>query len=279
MEPNNHQPTSDPASDTEASDLVAELEARRAAAGIVISDEPQDPFAKFRVPALTPEQIAERQAQQAGFEAAEREAEISRNLNSFYAAAGDRYRSCTFDGWEYSKTPKHAEYQRKVLSAVRSYAAAVCLRTSGEGLVLYGPCGTGKDHLAVVVAATAIRAGLSVRYINGQDWFGSIRDAMDTDGLSEAQIINRVARYDVAVISDPLPPIGSLSQHQATMLYRAVQNRYAAGKPTIVTLNVSSDDEADSRIGVPTWDRIRHGALSVLCRWPSYRNPAREIKP
>jgi DNA replication protein DnaC len=61
------------------------------------------------------------------------------------------------------------------------------------------------------------------------------------------------------------------------MLYRAVEARYAAGKPTIVTVNVANDGEADLRLGAPTWDRLCHGAGKIKCEWPSYRQPAFEV--
>jgi DNA replication protein DnaC len=71
--------------------------------------------------------------------------------------------------------------------------------------------------------------------------------------------------------------VGALTQHQATMLYRLVDARYSKGVPTICTVNVASDAEADERMGAATWDRLCHDAWKFNCNWPTYRKPAREI--
>lgn len=191
-----------------------------------------------------------------------------RQLFMLVAAAGDRYRTCTLDNFT-------GEYRQlvAVLKELREYVRGGCTC----GLVLFGPVGTGKDHLAFAICVESIRLGKTVRWINGQRWFGSIRDAMDTN-RSEADIILELATPDVLCISDPLPPIGQLTQHQATMLYRLVDARYARSLPTIVTVNVANDAEADERMGVATWDRLTHDAWKLFCNWPSYRKPKREIK-
>ena len=90
-------------------------------------------------------------------------------------------------------------------------------------------------------------------------------------------MIAELARPDVLCLSDPLPPVGALTQFQATMLYRLVDARYSRGVPTICTVNVADDAEADERMGVPTWDRLCHGAWKLHCAWPTYRRPAREV--
>lgn len=197
-----------------------------------------------------------------------RKAELRARFAELCMAAGNRYARCTLENF---KTPHHR--QREVLTEVLAYVAG----DSKDGLVLYGPIGTGKDHLAFAVCREAIRAGKTVRWLNGRSWFGSVRDAMDST-KSEAAIIDEVRRPDVVCLSDPLPPIGALTAHQADMLYRFVDARYTRGVPTICTLNVENDADADERLGVPTWDRLCDGAFKLHCNWPSWRKPAREIR-
>lgn len=192
--------------------------------------------------------------------------------NLTIAAGGGRFKDCTFSKYE-TKT------QSQVLAkqACEEYAASIPARiAANEGVVLFGPIGTGKDHLAFAICKCAVMgSGLSVGWINGQDWFGKTRDAMDT-ATSEESLI-REHNADLLVISDPVPPFGNLTQHQATMLYRLVNRRYNFGKPTIATVNVANDAEADQRIGAPTWDRLSAGAWKIFCNWPTHRVPAREI--
>lgn len=260
---------------TEA-ELAAMVEQKRQESGVVTANERPNPFAKLREAVEHVCETADAviaQAHEAEEEAARRR-QVASAGERLMRQAGERYKGCRLETFE-ATTP----YQNRVLNMMREYVGSIDVRRRNrEGLVLYGPVGTGKDHLAYAVSVTAIVSGLSVWWLNGQSWFGQIRDAIDSAATSEASIIAFVAKPDFAVISDPLPPVGQLSQHQATMLYRAIDARYSAGKPTIVTVNVANDDEADNRMGAPTWDRIGHGAWKVFCNWPSYRKPARELK-
>ena len=42
-------------------------------------------------------------------------------------------------------------------------------------------------------------------------------------------------------------------------------------RPTWISMNVASGEEAESRIGVAIIDRWRDGALTLAFNWPSYR--------
>lgn len=150
----------------------------------------------------------------------------------------------------------------------------------GRGIVLYGPVGTGKDHLLHAVAREVVTRvpGTTVEWINGLDWYGEIRDAMGDSQRTEASLIRPLVNAGLLVLSDPLPAFGVLSQHMGAMLYRLVDARYRALRPTFVSLNVQDDNEADSRLGAPTWDRLIDGAYQLFCNWPSFRRPHREFR-
>jgi DNA replication protein DnaC len=193
-------------------------------------------------------------------------------LSSLETGAGSRYAHCRLANFHV-----YEDGQARVVAAVREYLETMADRTAAcEGLIFYGPVGTGKDHLAYAVCHGALRTIESVGWINGQSWFGRIRDNMES-GKPEAAAISDLARPALLCLSDPLPPSGSLTQHQTTMLYRLVDSRYSNGKPTIVTVNVKDDLEADERMGAATWDRLCHGAWKAHCNWPTHRKPAREI--
>ena len=55
--------------------------------------------------------------------------------------------------------------------------------------MLYGPCGTGKDHLLIGLAKEAIiRFGTPIRWANAQEVFQSFRDAISAH-VSESEIV------------------------------------------------------------------------------------------
>lgn len=263
-------------------------QAASALANDIVADEPVDRLAQFvaehrqgtihapSAPLLfesgrfSPESEAAMEAREKqAKERAERrrQSELMERSVELLRSAGERYRGCGLDNFKCS-----LPQQRKVVAALREYIDS----ESHEGIVLYGPVGTGKDHLAFAVCRWAVKSGRTVKWINGQTWFGLVRDAMDTN-RSEASLVSDLAHPSLLCVSDPLPPVGVLSQHQSTMLYRIIDARYAKGLPTICTINVASDQEADDRMGAATWDRLCHDAWKLNCNWPTYRQPAREV--
>lgn len=175
---------------------------------------------------------------------------------------GERYRDSRFANYEI-----HCDMQRKVVEALKAHAD----RCSKNGVLLYGPSGTGKDHLLIALACEAIKRDVpSIEWVNGQDLFGEARDLMDTHE-SEHDFICQYTRPSVLILSDPVPIDGELTKHQANILYRIIDRRYRACRATWVTMNVLDRDDAGKRIGVATVDRLRDDALSLFCNWPSYR--------
>ena len=190
-------------------------------------------------------------------------------LSAFLTSVGPRYQACELENFEVK-----FEDQTRCLSLLRGYAGNIAEEVAtGNGVLLFGPTGTGKDHLLIGLARIAIQQHhIGVQWVNGLDLFGRFRDIIGT-AEQEASVIVELASPDVLVLSDPLPPTGSLTEHQVAMLLRLLDARYRALRPTWATLNVANSEEADARLGAPLVDRLRDGALAIRCDWVSYRRP------
>jgi DNA replication protein DnaC len=224
---------------------------------------------------MTQEQIEQLAAEEKA--AGERKENQKRqgNFSEFLRQCGsESAKGYTFTAYDTNGNP----YQNRCKDAVLDWAqrGKESLDHS-RSLILHGPVGTGKDHLAIAACRSlSLRHGYRVGFLAVQDWFGRIRDAMD-DNESERSIIGEASSPDVLVISDPLPPFGNLTQHQATMFYRLVERRSSLRRHNIVTINVRDDSEAYERLGAPTWNRLIEDALMIHCNWPSHRQPRQRI--
>jgi len=184
---------------------------------------------------------------------------------------GRRYEE-GLDCWQFHGEQGDRQRQFHALEQVKDYAAKIVENVrSGIGLVLFGAVGTGKDLMLSHLMRTAlIDGGFNVEWRNGVDVFGDVRDRMETGG-SESRLVESLCSPHVLAISDPLPPWGSLTPFQAQILFRVIDRRYRAGRPTWATLNTVDGAEAADRLGQQIVDRLRHDALCLSCQWPSFR--------
>jgi len=188
-----------------------------------------------------------------------------------YLQAGRRYRPCLLKNFQ----PPN-EDARKVLHTLESFCNVLPAEIEkGTNVVLFGPSGTGKDHLLTALARAAIvktEGRRTVRFAYGHELFMELRERIGAD-LSEAALLKPYLAADVLILSDPQPPAGKLSDYQAAMLLTLVNRRYADRQATWVSLNVATGKEAEERLGVAVVERLRHGAVCCFCNWPSYRKP------
>lgn len=181
---------------------------------------------------------------------------------------GSRYRDCRLNTFE-----AKGEEQKSVVNRLKSYLDDMPERVKrGEGILLFGPKGCGKDHLLMAYARVAIGHDFNVRWINGMDLFARLRCAMDAESSeSENIILHEIRKPSILWLSGPAPPTGTLSEYQQSFLFRLLDYRYSHLLPTWVTCNVTSGAELDARIGAQNGDRLRHGALALFTSWASYR--------
>lgn len=188
-------------------------------------------------------------------------------FGDFCHTIGQRHSGCTFGNYKIEHPG-----QQEVVSALRAYDDDMEAEVAeGNGVVLFGPSGTGKDHLLAALAKNAIRRhGIQVVWANGIDLYGELRDRIRND-QAEAEWVAKMTKPAILYVSDPIPSKGNLSDYQVVMLQRILDKRNRFVKPTWVSMNVRSSQEADDRMGAALVDRLRPGSIGAFCRWPSHR--------
>lgn len=206
--------------------------------------------------------------EKARFDASQKALSIKNNLHYFARAIGKRYVGCTFDNF---KTP--TQEMVDVKKAVVRYGKNIEARLeAGHGVVLFGPSGTGKDHLLIALGFVAAKLGRYVKWKNVPQFLEDLDSNRGFDcAVIRERLILSAAEPDILILADLVPPMGSLNQQHSTVLLRIIDERYRERLPTWVSMNVKNAEEAAARMGAAIVDRLKHDALTCFCNWPSYR--------
>ena len=168
-----------------------------------------------------------------------------------------RYAGCTLDGFELWEpgNPTISEALRRTRAFVASFPEVK------RGLLLMGPAGIGKTHLAVA-ALGEIVTGHGVRglYVNFLELVQALQLSFDGGNRSREEIISPVIDADVVVLDEL--GAGKLTQWVMDLLYHVVNSRYMQLRLTLATTNFSDhpkragEESLADRVGAPVRSRL-----------------------
>lgn len=140
-------------------------------------------------------------------------------------------------------------------------------------VLIVGPCGTGKSHLAQALGHCAVRQGVDVIFTTCANLLQSLNAARAT-GAYERKLA-ALARVPLLIIDDfGLKPLRSPADED---LHDLIAERYER-TATIVTSNLDFPEwdqafPANRLLASATLDRLRHNAYCLVLDGQSYRSP------
>jgi DNA replication protein DnaC len=170
----------------------------------------------------------------------------------------------TIEEFDFSFNPKINRGQVMDLATCRFMEEKACI-------LVVGPCGTGKSHLAQALGHCAIRLGYDVLFVSQTKMFGQLNAARATNSYDRR--LAALAKVDLLIIDDfGLKPLRSPQDED---FHDLIAERYER-KGTIVTSNLDLSEWGDAfpnkLLGAATIDRIRHGAYNVILDGKSFRS-------
>jgi len=139
-------------------------------------------------------------------------------------------------------------------------------------VLIAGPCGTGKSHIAQAIGHCAVRMDKDVLFTTQAKMLGQLHAAKATNSYDRK--LKSFIRADLLIIDDfGLKPLHSPQDED---LHAVIAERYEQ-RSTIVTSNLDFDEWGEAFpnkiLGAATLDRLRHGAYRVILDGKSYRAP------
>ncbi len=146
--------------------------------------------------------------------------------------------------------------------------------TRHDNLLICGPSGVGKSHLATAIAIEALKRDLHVLYRGTVRLLADVQAAR-ADG-SHSRLWARVLNVDRLVLDDF--GLQALAPQAAQDLYELISERYER-RSLIITSNRAFDEWpavfGNELLASAALDRLTHHAHTLIIRGPSYRQASR----
>jgi DNA replication protein DnaC len=204
------------------------------------------------------------------------------------ARVPERYRHCDFENYDADlqydnpSAPEVIAWTRSLEKAkvtVQMFATEFPIG-SECGLLLMGPCGIGKTHLAVAALKRIVQRGHSGLFYDYQDLLKEIQGSYSAESQStEISVLEPVLKAEILVLDD----LGSSkpSLWAIEMVGHILNTRYNAKRVTIITTNYLDPEfmaDSEPEVRTRTIGEGRRGGVSDSSRSTSVvRLPSGEL--
>ncbi|UUU36747.1 IS21-like element helper ATPase IstB [Streptomyces sp. CA-210063] len=176
----------------------------------------------------------------------------------------------TLEGFDFNASPKLPAAQFRDLAALRWLHA-------GESVILFGPVGVGKTHVAQALGHLAIRQGAGVRFAKTSRILAELAGG-HADRTWDRRM-REIVRPDLLILDDFA--MRQMTAPQADDLYELISERQ--GRSVIITSNRAPSDWyplfPNPVVAESLLDRLINASHQVIMNGPSYRPNKRPKNP
>jgi DNA replication protein DnaC len=169
----------------------------------------------------------------------------------------------TLEAFDWSYQPSLDKKQLQSLATCRFVE-------TGENVILLGPPGVGKTHLAVGLGLQAIQHGYRVLFTTAAAMLATLTKALGENRLEDKLKLYTVPRLLLIDEIGYLP----IDRQGANLFFQLISRRYERG-PVILTSNQSftnwGEVFGERVIATAILDRLLHHGITVTIRGDSYR--------
>jgi len=146
--------------------------------------------------------------------------------------------------------------------------------TSAHNLIIFGPSGVGKTHLAAAIGRRLVERGMRVLFTKTTALVQTLQLANNSHKLSE--VLGKLAKFNLLVLDD----IGYVkkSESETSVLFELIADRYES-RSLLITSNQAFDQWdaifPNNIMAVAAIDRLVHHSTIININEPSYRRVAK----
>ncbi len=145
---------------------------------------------------------------------------------------------------------------RTITAPVRSFCAQIEARLDrGDGLGFWGPPGTYKTTLAMLVSKRALAAGRAVAIYTLPELLTEIRTTYDDNSdRSYQRLMQQLAGVDLLHVDDMA--VARTNDWTLEQLYSVINTRYEDQRSIVYTMDVPAPDDLGKHVGERTFSRL-----------------------